>query len=217
MGNEPTKLDMTMMYAMHGALRRELVQIARVASRTTDDPARQLHTMLGWQLFKKFLHVHHTAEDVTIWPILASAFVDAPDRLAVVGAMEAEHATIDPLLDAIDAAALDRDYGHQRIGDLVDSLVTNLTGHLTHEESDALQLIDQTLTPEQWKFFSEDHKARIGKDAPTYLPWLLDHADADIAAGVLDKMPEQLVAAYHDNWGPAYAQLSIWAVTDEAA
>jgi hypothetical protein len=208
---------MAMMYGVHDALRRELVQVGRVASRLDDDPRRLLHSALGWELFKKFLHVHHTAEDMSVWPVMRAALAGRPDRLAVVDAMEAEHAKIDPLLASIDAAVLDRDSGHQRLGDLVDTLVTELTAHLVHEETEALALIDDTLTLEQWKHFSDDHRARIGDDAPRYLPWLLDKADEDVAAGILGRMPEQLINAYHEEWGPSYARLVIWGDTDEPA
>ena len=68
-----------------------------------------------------------------MWPPLRAAVAGKPDRLAVVDALEAEHAAIDPLLAAIDAAAADPHYGYQWCGDLVDALAGQLTGHLSHE------------------------------------------------------------------------------------
>src|SRR5215470_15123426 len=156
MSRKVTTLDMTMMYAVHGALRRELAQVSRITSRLDDDPRRLLHSALGWELFSKFLHIHHTSEDVAVWPAVRAAAAERPDRLAVVEAMEAEHAKIDPLLAAVNDAIADQDYGHQRLGDLIDTLATELSTHLAHEESEGLGLIDATLTPEQWKRFSED-------------------------------------------------------------
>jgi len=47
------KLDMSMMFAMYDALRRELVQVARTARLRDDHPGRLLHAALGWELFKK--------------------------------------------------------------------------------------------------------------------------------------------------------------------
>jgi hemerythrin-like domain-containing protein len=210
MSDDDTKLDMSMMYAVHDALRRDLAQICRIAARTDDDPQAILRSAIGWQMFKKFLQIHHTSEDVTVWPVMRTELAGRPDDLALVDAMEAEHAKIDPLLAAIDEALIDRDYGFQRLGDLADALATDLSGHLTHEERDALDLIDATLSPEQWQRFSEDHRARVGDDARTYLPWLLDGGSADRAASVLKRMPEQLLAAYRDEWGPSYARLDLW-------
>ena len=119
---------MTMMYAVHNALRRELERIARITARVDDDPQRVLRTSIGWAMFKTYLHVHHTAEDETVWPVMERLLTDRPDDLALLAAMESEHAAIDPMLDAIDAALADRDHGAQRLGGLVDALATGLNG-----------------------------------------------------------------------------------------
>ena len=40
------QLDMSMMFAMHDALRRELVQVARLGRRTGDHPGQQLRGLV---------------------------------------------------------------------------------------------------------------------------------------------------------------------------
>ncbi len=40
---------MSMMFAMHDALRGELVQVGRIASRRDDDPGKLLQATLGWE------------------------------------------------------------------------------------------------------------------------------------------------------------------------
>jgi hypothetical protein len=75
-----SKLDMSMMFAMHDALRRELVQVARTASLRDDHPGRLLEATLGWELFKKFLTVHHRSEDDALWPPLRAHVADKPRR-----------------------------------------------------------------------------------------------------------------------------------------
>src|SRR3954465_5373833 len=127
-------LDMTAMYAMHDALRRELGHLARIAARIDGDPATLLRTAAGWTLFTASLHVHHTAEDDALWPALRHTLGERPDELALLEAMEVEHAAIDQGIGAIDAALADPHYGPDRLGDLTDSLVTGLNGHLRHEE-----------------------------------------------------------------------------------
>ena len=42
------QLDVSMMFAMHDALRRELVQVAHVTSRSDDHPGQLLRAALGW-------------------------------------------------------------------------------------------------------------------------------------------------------------------------
>jgi hypothetical protein len=50
-------------------------------------------------MFKKYLRIHHRAEDEAVWPVMYQVLTDRPDDLALLDAMEAEHAAIDPLLD----------------------------------------------------------------------------------------------------------------------
>jgi len=96
MGNRPHRLDMTMMYAVHDALRREAEHIARLSARAGDDPWRVLRTAAGWEMFKAYLRVHHTTEDDVLWPAMHEALTERPDGLALLEVMEAEHAAIDP-------------------------------------------------------------------------------------------------------------------------
>lgn len=211
------QLDMSMMFAMHDALRRELVQVARIASRTDDHPGQQLRAALGWELFKKFLLVHHQSEDDILWPALRTNAAGQPSRLALADALEAEHAVIGPLLTAIDAAAADPHYGYQRFGDIVDELITKLTAHLAHEETDGLPLIDASLTEQQWQHFAQVHAERIAGDAPTYMPWLLNGASPQTLDAVLGKFPPPLLTAFREQWGPKYAALDIWPAVPERA
>jgi Hemerythrin HHE cation binding domain len=212
------KLDMNMMFAIHDALRRELVQVTRIAALRDDDPGALLRAALGWELFKKFLLVHHQTEDDVLWPALRAQVAGHPDRLALAEALEAEHAVIEPLLAAADAAAADPDYGYQRLGDITDELAAKLTAHLTHEETDGLALIDASLTPQQWQHFAQTHGQRLGGDAPMYMPWLLNGASPQTLDAVLRNFPPPLLAAYREQWSPKYATLTIWpAVTPHPA
>jgi hypothetical protein len=211
------KLDMSMMFAMHDALRRELLQVRRIAGLRDDHPGQLLRAALGWELFKKFLLVHHQSEDDALWSVLRAHVTGQPDRVALVDAMEEEHAAIDPLLTAIDAAAADPGYGYQRFGDIIDELVTKLTAHLAHEETGGLALIDASLTPAEWQHFSQVHTERIRGDAPMYMPWLLSEAGPQTLDAVLGKFPPPLLTAFREQWGPRYATLPIWTAAGEPA
>jgi len=210
------KLDMSMMFAIHDALRRELVQVTRIARVPDDNPGPLLRAALGWELFKKFLTVHHTTEDNVLWPALRAQVAAQPDRLALADALEAEHAVVEPLLTAIDAAAADPDYGYQRLGDITDELAVKLTAHLAHEETDGLALIDASLTPQQWQHFAHTHGGRLGGDASMYMPWLLNGASPQTLDAVLGSFPPPLLAAYREQWAPKYAALTIWPAAAEA-
>ena len=205
------KYDWTMMYAMHAALRRELERIARVTARTDDDPKHVLRTAAGWEMFKSYLQVHHTAEDDMLWPPMYTALADDPDGIALLDAMEAEHSAIDPLLAAIDAALADCNSGPQRLGEQTDALATALRAHLDHEEAEGLAVIDATITAEQFQAFGAEHGKRIAGDVPRYMPWMLEGATPEVTAGVLGQLPPPVQQAYRDEWQPAYAKLELWA------
>lgn len=211
MGSKSFKLDMSMMYFVHDAFRRELERLARVTAKGGDEPRIILSTAAGWEMFKRYLRVHHTSEDDTVWGVLETTLADRPSESALLAAMEEEHAAIDPLLASIDEALADRDGGPSRLGGLIDTLATKLGGHLTHEEADGLELIDAFLTEEQWMTFAAVHRDRIGNsEIPRYLPWMLDEATDERKAEVLSKVPEAARLAYHDEWRKAYEALDIW-------
>ena len=174
------RLDLTVMVAFHDAFRRDLAHLARVASRRhahLDDPARRTAVLAGWELFRTYLHIHHSAEDTDLWPRMRTHLADRPDDLALLQAMEDEHARLDPLVAAVDRAFTDRDGGHQHLADTVDALASELHGHLRHEERDALPLLDRSLTPAEWQAFSHDQRRRLGFGGAAQLfPWLLQEA-----------------------------------------
>ena len=91
--NTDFKLDMTMMLLVHDAFRRDLELVATTTARSE-----------GWDRFAKLLHLHHTAEDEALWPVLRNSLVGHPEDLALVDEMEAQHAALDPLLEAIESS-----------------------------------------------------------------------------------------------------------------
>ena len=171
-------LDLRLTVVVYDAFGRDLAHLARAASRRPadlDDPNRRTAMLAGWELFKTYLHIHHTAEDNDLWPRMRTHLADRPDELALLQAMQDEHARIDPLLDAVDGAFADRDSGHQRLGDTVDALAGELCGHLGHEERDVLPLIDRSLSQAEWQAFGNDQRRRIGIGGAAQLfPWLLE-------------------------------------------
>ncbi len=208
------RLDMTMMFAIHGALRRELGHIARVAAKSSDDARHVMVTAAGWQMFKSYLHLHHACEDDMLWPVMEKSLAERPDDLALLAALEAEHAAIDPLIRAIDATLANLanpSSGSERLGDLADALSTTINTHLRHEEGEGLGLIDANVTEQQWQDFGQEHGKRNGPDAPRYLPWLLDGLDDAAAEHILERIPGPLRAAYRDEWLGAYHRSDRWA------
>jgi Hemerythrin HHE cation binding domain len=170
-----------------------------------------MRTAVGWELFKSFLHIHHTAEDVALWPVMRQALAGQPDELALLDAMEAEHATIDPMLKAIDATLADRNSRPDVLHDLTDALGAVLHGHLKHEESETLAVIDATISPAQWQFLVDEHSRLGAADMPRMTAWVLDGASPEHIAAMLSSVPEPVRMAYYNEWQPAYDAVELWA------
>jgi Hemerythrin HHE cation binding domain len=189
-------LDMTMMYAVHDACRRDLALVARMTARSE-----------GWDAFGTFLRAHHEAEDDALWPVVRKALDGRTDDLALLDEMEAEHAVLEPLLADIDGALARGESAPAARSELS----ARLRDHLTHEEEAALPVIDRTLDTEHWLQFGDAAAARVGSDMPVFLPWMLDGADPERAEAILGVLPEPARRSYVNEWQPAYAATNRWA------
>ncbi|NUS12827.1 MAG: hemerythrin domain-containing protein [Streptomyces sp.] len=210
MRNPELRYDFTMMYVMHDALRRELGHMSALVARTDVDPREVFRTAPGWQLFKDTLHVHHSAEDVALWPGIREAVAGKPELLAVLDAMEDEHAGIDPALDAVDAAVAAGGPDDGALAAAVAQLAEGLAAHLGHEEDEGLPIVDAHATPEVMQQFGLEHGKGIGPDVSRVLPWLLEGAaDSDVET-TLRPLPEPVRAQYAAAWTTAFAALDRW-------
>jgi hemerythrin-like domain-containing protein len=208
--------DLTIMLAAHAALRRDLALLAQAAAfADLPDPVRRASVQAGWELFKRQLHLHHTAEDAIVWPALRQRLTRSEHAQSVLDAMEAEHQQIDPLLAAVDDAFGRAGDGHQAdvraLGDAADALATSLTGHLAHEERDGLPLIGLALTSAEWRGVGFAIVRKNGLSAGGEMfAWLADGADPDQAAAAIGTLPPPARLAYRAIWKPRYARTPRW-------
>jgi len=198
--------DLTIMLAAHDAFRRDLTRLVRAAAAADlSDPARRQPVEAGWELFKHQLHLHHTAEDEIIWPVLRPRLAHSEHALSVLDAMEDEHELIDPLLAAVDAGFAQRD---DSLADVIDALVSSLTGHLAHEERDGLPLIGVALTAAEWRRVGFKIARRNGlSEGGEMFAWILDGADGDAA---LRTLPPPLRLLYKGVWKPRFNKTPRW-------
>jgi iron-sulfur cluster repair protein YtfE (RIC family) len=196
------EVDFTMMYVAHDAFARDLRRLAAANER---GEAQTPQAVAVWEMFKKQLHVHHTAEDTSLWPRLRAA-VYAPEDLAVLDAMDAEHAEIEPRLERVDAAMAD--YDADRLTDSLAGLAAGLAGHMRHEEQAALPLVETYLGASGWAAFGRDVRKAAGgiRGGAEYLPWVLDDASAEMTAKVLGLLPPPARLLYRRVWQPRYAR-----------
>lgn len=141
------------------------MHIARITSKTDDDPRLVLRAGTGWRLFKQSLHIHLTTEDEALWPELRKTLAARSAELVLLEAVEAEHTALRQVIEMIDTLLAGRHCDPGRLGDLTDSLVTGLSGHLTREEDEVLPLIRRFLTARQWAYFGRLHTRRLAASA----------------------------------------------------
>jgi len=203
--------DLGIMLAAHDAFRRDLTRLARVAAQANlADPARQASVAAGWELFKRELHQHHTAEDDIIWPALRPRLAHSGNATSVLDAMAEEHTRIDPLLAAADAAfAQPPGTGDGRLADVLDALASTLTGHLGHEERDALPLIGVALTAAEWRRVGFRMARRNGLSGTGEMfAWMLDGAPSPREA--VRQLPPPFRVLYRTLWKPRYDKTPRW-------
>lgn len=158
-------VDLSVMFLMHRGFRRDLEAFSRAVPATPlSDRATWSALEARWQVFARILHDHHAGEDAGLWPLLLERVDAAGDgeSRATLQAMSAEHARIDPLLDACRAGfhqmartpgAAARD---SLAGDLA-ATAEHLGAHLAHEERDAMRLVQTHLSQEDWQRLSVEH------------------------------------------------------------
>lgn len=200
--------DVTMMFLVHNAFRRDMSRMQAAAARA-DLPAVRAALRAGWAVFNRYLTVHHTAEDEMLWPPMHVKLRDRTDEAILLAEMAQEHSRLDPLLREIDDKLALGTTAH--LVALFDELATALTDHLEHEEAAVLPLVQEILTSEEWKAFGDDQRRRIGfGDAKWFFPWLLDEASEDTQDQVIGILPAPLRLVYRVRWKPRYLRESPW-------
>jgi iron-sulfur cluster repair protein YtfE (RIC family) len=178
-------VDMTMMYLMHHAFRRDLATFAAAAAVTpVEDRGAWAAMAERWTMLANALHHHHHGEDTWLWPALMEK-VTAEER-ATLEAMEAEHGEIDPALEAC-AAGLARLAEHAD-PDTRAALTVRLTAakaslsrHLHHEETETIALIQREMTQAEWEAIDEHFKKGVTfGELLTLVPWALHQVPADV-------------------------------------
>jgi hypothetical protein len=176
----PGPVDMTMMYVMHHAFRRDLAAFAAAAEATPVADRECWVALAGrWELFATALHHHHSGEDAGLWPLLAARATE--EERAVLRAMEDEHGEIDPILASCAdglrrlAANPDEDVRAALAVRLV-AARERLGHHLRHEETEAIAILQRVITQDEWEALEEEH-FREGipfRQVVALVPWVLD-------------------------------------------
>jgi hemerythrin-like domain-containing protein len=191
----PGPCDMSGMYLMHHAFRRDLRDLLAAAELTpVDDRATWSDIGLRWERFAHHLHEHHAVEDRVLWPLLLERVTAARDGAgrAVLTAMEAEHALIDPLLDRCGDLIRRLTVGPDEAArtPLVDILAETrqvLDGHLAHEERDAVVLVQRHVGADEWDRLERTEfrgRPNLG-ELRFQLPWMVHEVPGEVVTSLV--------------------------------
>ena len=128
--------------------------------------------------------------------------------MSTLDAMDAEHALIDPLLEAVNHS-----FAHdgEGVGDVIDEMTDKLGDHLGHEEREAMPMIGEALSDAEWKRrrlrHPQGHQAVLGGE---FMPWLSEGVDAEGEKTILSIMPPPARVVYRRVWKPKYTNVSRW-------
>jgi hemerythrin-like domain-containing protein len=213
--------DTRMMGILHDALRRDLARV-RAALGGPVPPAqrRALAAHVAWMM--DFLHAHHEGEDAGLYPMVRA--ID-PTAGALLDAMAADHAAVDPAVDALrDAAArwAESDAARASVRDALVALEDVLLPHLDREENEAMPVVSAAITHRQWHEWDQAHNIKT-KSLPKLAEeglWLMDGLDPARRAIVEAEVPwvPRMIVLY--GFGPGYRRRAAarWAgTTVEAA
>lgn len=191
--------DWALMTAIHDALRRDLDQLLH-------GTASHASARTRWGTFRSQLRFHLAAEHTAMWPQVTAKLTDDPHGQALLDALDDERQLLGPLQAMIDdALTVDPDPG--RLRQLLARLQTRLASHLAHEETAALPLISQILTPgELGRLAAAIRGGRSIRRTGTTVPWALTGASPDIRQHILSQLPAPARLLYRTIWLPRHAR-----------
>jgi hypothetical protein len=184
--------DTRSMGIVHSALRRDLERTRLLLNETPppgDDQRRALAAHLGWMMH--FLHLHHTGEDVGLWPLVRSR---NPSAAPLLDQMDEDHRRIGPAVTALEEAA-DRYREHASARDellaALDRLSEVLLPHLRREELEMMPVVATTLSDPEYRAVEHEYfVAPKGlRELGTEAHWVLDGLPPDGREVMLSVVP----------------------------
>lgn len=190
--------DQTGMYVMHHALRRDFAKFAAAVENTPiSEHAVWRALEARWLVLADVLHHHHSAEDADLWPLLHQHAQRAgtEEDLATLADMEAEHGRLDAALtagrEAFSAMSEHPCADHRNALEIRLSAAREaLVEHLAHEETQALPMLQRTLTEKENQGFEKAVAKRYPlRMVPFLLPWAMEDVPDEARDRLLETTP----------------------------
>ncbi|MQA80173.1 MAG: hemerythrin domain-containing protein [Streptosporangiales bacterium] len=183
--------DIREMLIVHRVFRREFAALpGAVRGVAVGDRTRARIVAGHARLIMEGLHLHHSGEDVELWPLLERR---VQTRADVTARMEAQHGELAALVTEVGRLLPDwvESAAHpEPLAEVLESLQAVLLVHLGDEEAEILPLVTEHVTAGEW--------ARLGEHArrgmrPAELPLMfgavLEECDASERAMLVATLP----------------------------
>jgi hemerythrin-like domain-containing protein len=154
--------DTQMMGIVHAALRRDLVRVGLVlGTPAAAEPARRTALAEHVLWLMQFLHDHHSGEDEGLYPLVVRR---NPASAEMVEQMDADHGSITPVMEALEAAAkehlADPSSPDSALKASLDRLCVVLLPHLEREERDMMPVVSASITEGEWRAWDQEHNLK---------------------------------------------------------
>ena len=190
--DEAPRPDVTDMVAVHSVFRDTLGAAPALIEGASDgDAARAALVANYYDNILQFLEVHHESEEKLVFPLLRQRCpADAP----LVEQLEAEHAEALALLQQAQRAVTAWEAGDGDAApaarDAIESLRSQLVGHLDNEEASVLPLCSAYLSPQEWGAIPGHALATYRGDKVWLILGLIrERMNDEQRAAMLDHMP----------------------------
>jgi hemerythrin-like domain-containing protein len=188
--------DVTEMVVIHRVFRREFTAIPSLVRRVRDgDTARARVVADHLALIMSGLHMHHTGEDVVLWPLLLER---AAPSTALVETMQYQHHRVDEYAEQLERLASTWAQGAsavrgEQLAQVVELFSDALVEHLDLEEREILPLVSRHISVEEWDSLGEHGKQAMSpRQLPLMFGAILEEADSGERERMLAHLPAPL-------------------------
>ena len=181
--------DVHEMVVVHRAFRREFAAVAALVRCTPAGDTRRAKVVADHlRLCAAGLGMHHTGEDVVLWPLLLER---AAPSTGLVETMQAQHHGIDGHVEAVIAAAAPGGApAGEHLATLCERFTAALLEHLDLEEREILPLASRHVTAAEWNRMGQHGKDTMtASQLPIMFGLVLQDADAEERARMLGNLP----------------------------
>jgi hemerythrin-like domain-containing protein len=198
--------DTSGMARAHGMVERSLENAPRYVS-AASEPHRVAAVASFYENVLEYVHVHHSAEDELLYPLLEERCADDLDAVERIWSQHDRlRAPMAAAGDAIDQwRANPTDASAAAIVDALRRVLEVLTPHCRDEERVVVALASRHLSQDEWASMLTFEVQSYTADRPWLMLGLaLEQSDEAHREALLSRLPEARRTLWTDEWSPAF-------------